>query len=115
MNVNFNEFKNICNLMLERDRMLNEIPSAFREGFWNNPYDNNATMIIETMANKLFGSDLADWLFWYLYDKPEGILDINVNKYNDSNNPHVTVNKNSYRIETDEDFYSMIQKEYFSD
>jgi hypothetical protein len=100
--MSFNDFRKVCDLLLERDRTLNEIPSAFRESFWNNPYDEGASKVIEILASKAFGTDVSDWLFWYLFDKPEGWVTVDVGN-------------NNYRIETDEDFYSMIEKEYFSE
>ena len=48
---------------------LDSVPHQIRTSFFDNPYCNALSSIIEMMLPEVFSSDLVELVWWYLYER----------------------------------------------
>jgi hypothetical protein len=102
MKATFEDFKIIFNSYQTMFIEMNSIPTLYQESFFDNPIYNELHITLSKCIKIAFGTDIAEWLYWYQYDKRKGPAE-------------VSIKNNVYMIDTTDEFLFMIEKEYFNE
>lgn len=98
----FSKFKEVVtqirNIEDAKDRYMDSIPTDIRDAFFDNEYTNNQGLMFDVVFNALFGETLTEDVFWFLYEWKPGYS--------------VTVEDREYKIETIDEYFEYIKKEY---
>lgn len=103
MNCTIEDVKRYIEDMRAFEKINNEVCEVSRCGIDLNEVCRDLVGDNNYIAERLFGEDLFDTIQWRLYDDGKGIsFDCDTDKQRD------------YVLESDEDFYEMVKKEYLS-
>jgi hypothetical protein len=102
MKATFEDFKIIFNSFQASENEINSVPMPYQDIFFNNTVYNELHKALIKSIELAFSIDIAEWLFWYIFDKPKGPS-------------KVSIKNNVYVIDTIDEFLFMIEEEYFNE